>query len=282
MLILAVTLLFATPTPDLVASTRVLVLPLSAVELSPQQKALFDHCLVLEVDKRGGLAAVTQSLAETDDVEACPTTETTCLSKLANALGADEVVLTQEARLANGRVLTLKRIRIRDGEIMGAVTRPVTGDHGEELLLVLGDAVAELFSECPLRPDAVAGVPPSMAERFHPPPLPRWAFAASAGATALAFGTGLTYAMLANDARRAHNRLATQNTVIDGHELQRLARLSNERQSRATLAYVATALFAVTTGVSYFFTDWREGLFVMPMTQAGAEILAIGVGGRYE
>ena len=242
---------------------RVLVPDLAAPELDGHQLSLWQQSLRTELDKLEGVTSLGMSDIGPDKntTRQCPIAETTCLIRLAETLGVDEVLLAETARLGDSRVLTLKRVRIRDAEITGAVTRQMIGGWGEELVLILGNAIAELFPEFPVKAGVSRGVDLQTADAFSRAPLSPWIFGIGAGLTLVALTTGITFGVLAQKSARAYRDYANEGAVgtgsIDGAQLVHLANETDRRQLAANVSYVVAGALAVTSGVLAYFTDWQ-------------------------
>jgi hypothetical protein len=112
-----------------------------------------------------------------------------CLAELADALGADAVIVGGVVHLGGEdgeTVVTLKRVDQRSAAVSQQTNKRLKSAGGEELLAIVGVVVEELFPDVALRDGQQRGVADELAVRLHPPPLPPWAFWSAAGASGVA------------------------------------------------------------------------------------------------
>jgi hypothetical protein len=174
---------------------RIAVTDLSVQAVDPRIVSVFRESLLVEVRK---LQRV--SVLGADEVRAMLDLEAqkqltgcseanSCLAELADALGADAVIVGGIVQLggadgADGEtVLTLKRVDQKSASVSQQTSKRLKSAGGEELIAVIGTVVAELFPEVPLREGQVRGVSDELAVLLHPPPLPTWAWWTTVGAS---------------------------------------------------------------------------------------------------
>jgi hypothetical protein len=260
--------------PAAAHATRVLVYDLAAPELEARQLVLLDAALRSEIGKLEGIEVVTRAPepVESRAEDSCPDQRPTCLVQLAQALGADIVVIGNATALGATRVFTLKRIRIADASVEGTVARRFTGGRGEEYLLVLGDAVRELFPDRQMRSERVRGVPYAVAERWEPPPVPEGIFWGGAAVSAAgAIGTGLLWYMYVVAVEDANAYAASAvDAPISGRTLIEKQQTAEDRLSKAYWVGGITGALAVSTAVMYFFTDFGSDADTLRLLGPGA------------
>jgi hypothetical protein len=177
------------------------------------------------------------------------------------------VVTGNATALGESKVLALKRIRIQDATMQGAVTRQATGGRGEEYLLLLGDAVAELFPDHRAHPSVVRGVPAEVVERWSPRPLAPGFFFAGVGVTTASLVASIVFWSMAKEAESEYQALAKKGVTepIRGAELVALGDQAESRARMANIGLGVTAALAVTTALVYTFVDWGSDAEIMPM-----------------
>lgn len=193
--------------------------------------------------------------------------ESSCLSEIADALGADVVVSGTIASLDGARVISLKRLDQKTASVAAAFDERLVKADGEELLAVIGPAVEKLFADLPVRQGETRGVAPEKARLLHPPPLPVWSTVAAGSSAIVVGGAALTAGLI------AANLAATTQSDLDksSSDARVDGALVLERQSQfQTLAVVSNALtagavvVAIAAGVMVPFTDWSGAGDVAP------------------
>lgn len=185
--------------------------------------------------------------------------EEVCLTEIANALGAEQIVTGTLVATANSHVLRLARIDVTRARTLGSVNRTLEKKDGEEFLSVLGAAVEELLPEAPLRPGMQRGVSQELARRLNPPPLPRWSALTVGSAAVAAAGAGGVMGLLMKESERQYNTLAGREGDIPGAQLSELERLAKQRADWANRLFAGAGALAVTAGVMALFVDWSGG-----------------------
>lgn len=165
------------PAPARVVHVAVTDLNVDGVE--PRVARIFASSLVFEVRKLERTSVLGyDEIRAMLDVEAerqltgCTGEESSCLAEVANALGADIVVMGALTRVGDTHVIALKSIVQDEAQAQGTFNKVVPAGTGEELLAEVGAAVAELFPHSALRAGQVRGVSKDVARRLSPPPLP--------------------------------------------------------------------------------------------------------------
>ncbi len=186
--------------------------------------------------------------------------ESSCLSEIAEALGADALITGGVTQINDTVTVVLKRIDPAAAAVVQTFTRQLTAAGGEELLASVGPAVEGLFPELPLRAGQTRGVAPEVAVRLNPPPLPPAAFWSVAGVTGAvvvaAAGAGVVWftsdLTLRSTYETAKGTAVPAQTVLDQ---QAQVQISNT----AFWALVGVAgAGAVTAGFMFPFTDWQN------------------------
>jgi hypothetical protein len=184
--------------------------------------------------------------------------ENSCLAEIADALGADVVVLGSLARVGDTHVVSLKSVLQGEVAALGTYNRVVPAGDGEELLAEIGPAVAVLFPGTTLRAGQVRGVSPELARRLSPPPLaPPLTIGVGVLGGGLLLGAGVAgivqqltygrYVDLANDSRT---------TLTSGALLKETGERALLAEQTAWALLAAGAGVALVTAVMVPFTDF--------------------------
>ena len=248
-------------------------------------QAAFEQALVVELRKLDGVAAmgaseigdVLSSAAE-GRMRGC-TQDDACLLEVASAVGLNEIVSSEIVVQGGEYAMTFRRLSARSGKAVGADLRRAPRADGEELLRAVGPLVNALYPERPLRADASRGVSAEALRRLNPPPLPRWAFAATATAAATSLAAGATFAVLAQRSRSDLQHLVdrSQTQVVPGSEVKTLQDSLDRNATMANVFLGVGAGLAVAAVAEAFFTDWhdyRSQVLVAPAPR-GATIAAV-------
>jgi hypothetical protein len=182
--------------------------------------------------------------------------EDSCLSEIAEALGADVVLAGSIARVGEQTFFTLRRLEQAQAQVSAQFTRTLVAQNGEEVLAVLGAAVESLFPERTLRTGQTRGVDPAVAARLSPPPLDPWAFwtaasvAGAAAATTAVAGATLAVRYAQFDALRTAPE-ARGRDVLDAQADTASA------QTLFGVASAASVLAGAGAAAVFFFVDWQ-------------------------
>jgi hypothetical protein len=259
-------------------------------EVPSRTTIAFNQALASEVRKLEGVAALgMQDIRDMLGFErqrtllGCGSSDE-CLAEIGGALGVDELVMPQLTVLSHEYALTVRRVDLRKARPLGSDVRRFEQRDGEELLVVIGPVVAALYPTTPLKEGQTRGVDKEVIRRLNPPPLPRWAFFATAGgALAVGAGGGVS-AYLMKSAQDDYNAQARA-SLTSPAQGSALKALETKAQSRAKLAnglFIGAGVLALGAGLEAIFTDWRgdrEGPVVRPMALGGGAGLAVG--GRF-
>jgi hypothetical protein len=265
--------------------------PRATGDVPARPLAAFAQALAPEVRKLEGVSAIgLQDIRDMLGLErqrqmlGCAADEA-CLAEIGGALGVDEMLAVDLTLVGKSYSLSARRIDMRRAKVIQSQAQRFERRDGEELLAVVGPMVAALFPDRPLKPGKVRGVSKAEVRRLNPPPLPVWAFVATAGASAVALGGGVVYGLSARDYSRQYQRLAASSagTPVSGVELQALQDAGQSRQRTANVLFATAGGLAIAAGVEALFTDWRgdrAGLRVAPLAlgEGGGGVL---VAGRY-
>lgn len=248
-------------------------------EVSPREAAVLAQALVTEVRKLEALVAV--GMAEIRAVLSqeyrrqmmgCKADEE-CLAEIAGALGVDELVSSDLVVAGDTSTFKVARIDMRTTKVKGEAMRRLRRSRsGEEVLGAMGEMVAQVFADRPLRPGETRGVAKEVGRWLNPPPLPRWVFWATVGGAALATAGGTAYGLQSNSTRSDYNALARSGGTVSGAELQRLRSQANDQSGRSTILFGVAGGFAVAAVVEAFFTDWHDDRAAVSLTPAGAAV----------
>ncbi len=183
-----------------------------------------------------------------------------CLAEIADAVGADVLVIGSLARVGDEHVFGLRRIDMGTQQVAGSYSQRVVAQDGVELLALVGPAVLATFADLPLRPGAVRGVADEMFIRLHPPPFAPWLFWTTAvttgvvAASTIAAGAGYVVAQT-TWAQKASSGTAAK--PVDGRGLSELEDVVTGTAIATWVFLGATVLGAAASGAVFAFTDWR-------------------------
>jgi hypothetical protein len=249
-------------------------------EVSPRELAVLSQALVTEVRKLDGIAAI--GVAEIREMLAleyrrqmlgCSQDEN-CLAEIAGALGVNELVSSELVVQGETSTFSLSRIDMRTTKVVAATQKRLARRKaGEEVLGAVGEVVATIYKDRPLRAGEQRGVAPEVARWLNPPPVPRWVFFTTAGAAAAAAAGGAIYAVNAEGTRESYNALATGGGTVSGSELTELHDLADKQQRNATILFGVAGVLVAAAGVEAFFTDWHNDRAAVRIGPAGATVV---------
>jgi hypothetical protein len=203
-----------------------------------------------------------------------------CLAEIGGALGVDELVTVELTLVGQGYALAGRRLDMRRARVVQSVTRRFDRRDGEELLNVVGPFIEGLWPDRGLKAGATRGIDKAVVARLNPPPLPRWAFFGTAGASAAALVGGGVMGLLAREAEKDFRSMAARSTsqAVPGADLQALEKKANDRARLANVLFVVGGGLGLAAGVEAFFTDWhddRNALKVSPVVGPGRAGIAM-------
>ena len=229
---------------------RIAVYELTAVDVEPRVAKLFGDSLLAELRKLQRVSVVSgDEIRALIDLEAqrqlAGCDEGSCLAEIAEALGADVLVIGGFARVNGIVALTLKRINTQTAEVVANYTQQLVDAGGEELLAAVGPAVERLFAEVPLRAGETRGVAPELALRLRPPPVPVPLFVTSSALAAVGLAAtgaaGFLWAKADGDLR--------QSAATAKEQLLAGAVIKQQQQDLVNAQQIFLVTAAVTTGV---------------------------------
>jgi hypothetical protein len=239
----------------------VAVYELTRSDVGPQVGVVVTSALTAELRKLERVSVIGMDEVKTMlDLEAqkqlAGCSAESCLSEIAEALGADVVVTGSLARVGNNTFFALKKIEQSSASVAGQFTRKLTAADGEEFLAMVGPAVAELFADRPLRQGQKRGAPGALAARLNPPPLDPWMFWSAFGITSIVgVGAGASLTMM-YDRYSVFSALRSEKSVEGPRLLAAQAEVQAWQTNTVALGSAA-AVLALATTASGFFTDWN-------------------------
>lgn len=257
----------ATAPPRVTKPTRVAVFDVRAVgEIPERALATLNQSLTPEVRKVEGISAIAASelrdmlgIERQKQLLGC-SDETTCLEEMAGALDADELLTIDLTLVGNTYALTARRMDLRTGRALGNKLEKLEKRDGEELLAIVGTTIAALYPDHPLRAGRVRGVEPAVIRRLNPPPLPRWAFGVTLGATLATGAAAAVTGVLLLTTQTQYVALGSRSLsdVVPGVQFITLAQRARTEELAFNVLLAVTGGLAVTTVLEAFFTDWRD------------------------
>lgn len=242
---------------------RIALPDLQLTDVPPRWGTLIAHSLALELRKLEHTSVITDEeiralLEHEAEKQLLACAQESCFSELADALGVDAIIIGTVAIVGDQHVFGIKRLDPVNARVVGQVTRRFQAGNGEELLVAIGPAVAELFADVPLRAGKTRGVAKEVAQRLNPPPLPPWvvvAGASTAGAAAVgSLATALLNLIQAEDLARYK---ASANPFVTTTFNDKRGAVDASAIATWSLAGAAVAIGAA-TGVAALFTDFSE------------------------
>jgi hypothetical protein len=186
--------------------------------------------------------------------------EDSCLAEIAEALGADALIVGGAARVGDQVTVSLKRVALDTAAVTQTFTKQLAHRNGEEVLAIVGPAVEALFPELPLKPGQTRGVDEAIAVYLNPPPLPAWAFWSGVGVSgALAAVTGITGALwLSSDATLQSTFEDAKTTPVPAAQVQRLQESVTSTNAAFWILAGVTTTSVVGTLFALPFTDFDD------------------------
>jgi len=183
-----------------------------------------------------------------------------CLSEVAEALGADVVVLSQVNEL-NGEIhFGMRRIDQATQQVAGSYTRRLLADDTDALLEEIPIAIERVFKEIPLRVGETRGVDDVSRLRLRPPPVPVWTFWSLVGASGVAAVTSAAAGSVFALSQAQYREIAALGTVenpADGGALRSELEVATASNVTMWFGIGATALFGTASAIAAPFTDWN-------------------------
>jgi hypothetical protein len=223
---------------------RVAVYDFELAGVKPRAARVVTDSVVAEIRKLEGVVVIgMDEIRKLLDFEAqkallgCD--DDSCLSEIADALGADILVVGRLSRLNENLV----------------------AEDGEEFLAAVGPAIKKLFPNKPLRAGMVRGVDEEMALRLNPPPLPQWVFWTGAALTGAGLAATGTFLALNLSAAATLDRLkedaSTGAAPGDFPALEEQTRITNTYGYGTAMAGGVALGLGLATGASAIWTDWK-------------------------
>lgn len=240
-------------------------------EVSPRTARIVVNNLVVELRKLSGFSVIgmdevrTLMKAEANRQLAGCGEEGSCLSELADALGADVIVAGRIGVIDGATTLSLRRIDSARATVVGTFEERLVARRGEEMLAAVGPAVEKCFPEVPLREGEERGVAPEQLRVLNPPPIHPFLTLGVGSATVATGLAGGLLAVLSGQALADADALLATGSGGQPVSGTALAQLEDNARALSTGAIVAASIAGtalVGVGVMALFTDW---------TGAGAE-----------
>jgi TolB-like protein len=186
--------------------------------------------------------------------------DVSCVAEIAEALGVDQVMIGNVAVVGETISFGLKLIDQRSATTVGQYANRIDSIDPADVLALIGAAVKELLPDVPLKPGMTRGVPPEIAARIHPPPLPPYVFgavAATSGAAVLS-GVGFTiWNLLAHSTATTALEDSKQGQPTNGAELNRDIAAVQTSFIGLVVSFGAAGLTGAGAAVVLLFTDWE-------------------------
>lgn len=167
------------PAPTKKKPLRIVLYDVETAGIDARTAQIMGTFLVAELRKRefvsvldsGELRAlVGDGKTTVGDVRGC--SDDQCFAEVAEALGADGVVVSQLTQIEGETLFGLRRIDQQKQEVVGTFLERVPANDNAALLPLVGKSINATFGEIPLRAGQAAGVDDNAALVLNPPPLP--------------------------------------------------------------------------------------------------------------
>jgi hypothetical protein len=246
---------------------RVVFYDVEATGVEPRVPALLGTFLVAELRKREYVSVLDSSelralvgdgSTTAGDVRGC--TEDQCFAEVAEALGADGVVVSQLTQIEGQLLFGLRRIDQQKQEVVASFLERIPADDTNALLPLVGKSIDATFGDIAVRAGQKLGVDERAARVLNPPPLSPllsgslYAGTAVAGATTAALLGGAVWSYLEYEgklAARADDQ-AQLNETLTG-----LADQFAFAQIGGFVGLGVTAILGVAAVSTGAFTDWE-------------------------
>jgi hypothetical protein len=258
-----------TPAPIRKGPLRVAMYDVEATGVAPRVAQVMGTFLVAELRKReavsvldsGELRVLVGGGATTaGDVRSCR--EDQCFAEVAEALGADSVVVAQLTQVEGEVLFGLRRIDQHKQELTASFLQRVPAGDTEALLPLVGQSITAAFADRPLRAGEVAGVDERAQRVMNPPPLPPLLAGSLYAGTAIASvaGTALLGVSLVSwfEYNDAMARFAPRDT--DGDENAKLQPLRDRFAGSQLTGFIvlgAAAALGASALLTSRSTDWQ-------------------------
>jgi hypothetical protein len=250
------------------APLRVVLYDVEAVGVEPRIARVMGQLLTEEIRKREHVSVLDSSElraivgageSTTGDVRGCSVDE--CFAEVAEALGADAVVVSQLTQSEGQILFGLRRVNIARQEVASSFLERVPLDETAALLPFVGTSIAGAFPDLSLRKGQQAGVDDRAQRRLQPPPLsPVYATSLGVGAVVAATTTAVSAGALVWFGQEYGNLL--QAAAGDGDDenaaLQTAARGYDNARIATAIAGGAGAVLVVAALVTSAYTDWEN------------------------
>jgi hypothetical protein len=268
---------------------RVAVLDVRAVGAVPERAlAAMNQSFSPELRKLEGVSGIAASelrdllgLERQRQLLGC-SEDTGCLTELAGAMDADELITVDLTLVGNTYAVSARRLDVKRSTVVGNQLQKVERRDGEELLALVGQLVAGLYPERGLKPGRTRGVEAALIRRLNPPPLPMAVFTVTSGVAAAAGVATLVTGLLVSDAQSEYRALSARssNEPVAGADV-----LSSQRRlsSLALTTNVLLATFgglALVSALEAFFTDWNGDRAALSL-QLGPSGIAASLRGQW-
>jgi hypothetical protein len=258
----------AAASPERRGPMRVVVYDIEAIDVAPRVARLMGMFLVAELRKRETISVLDSSeleaivggpKGEATDNRQC--TEEQCFAEVAEALGADAVVVAQLTQSQGEIVFGVRRIDPKQQVVQGSFLARAPSSDDAALLPAIADSVDATFGELALRPGQQKGVPKTGASMLHPPPIPAVATGgvlAVAGVAALAtLGASVVAATQFAYHGQRYEALAQPQAPVPtaNAELSSIAAVAETSQ---LIALVSAGVLVVTGGAAALMWPWTD------------------------
>lgn len=197
--------------------------------------------------------------ARDKSIERC--SDEACFAEVAEALGAESVVVAQLTEIGGEILFGLRRIDQNKQEVVATFLERVPATDAKALLPLIGKAIAATFPDLAVRPGQTLGVDARAAQVLDPPPLPPLLSGALYGLAATSAGVGVVMLGVAGFGYLDYEgtRQTLESTRASKDENQALRTREDVFYGSQLGGYVslgAAVVFGAAAVSTGFFTDW--------------------------
>jgi hypothetical protein len=196
--------------------------------------------------------------ARDKSIERC--SDEACFAEVAEALGAESVVVAQLTEIGGEILFGLRRIDQNKQEVVATFLERVPATDAKALLPLIGKAIATTFPDLAVRPGQTLGVDARAAQVLSPPPLPPllsgalYGLAATSAAGAVMLGVA-GFGYLDYDSTR-QSLESSRASKDENAALRRREDVFYGSQLGGWVSLGAAVVFGAAAVSTGFFTDW--------------------------
>jgi hypothetical protein len=247
---------------------RVVMYDVEAVGVDERVSRVINQYLVAEIRKHERVSVLDSSelralvgdgKSTSVDARACSAAE--CFAEVADALGADAVIVSQLTNIEGQILFGLRRVDPKKQEVTSSFLERVPAEDSAALLPLVGKAITQTFADSPLRQGQTAGVDERAEHVLNPPPLPPLLAGSLYVGAGVSAAVGAAFLVTAASAWVSYDsRLQTalrQDGDRENDELVGAAKTYDVATTGYIVALGAAGVLGVAALATGSFTDWE-------------------------